>query len=183
VADGFTTPGARHGFGGGRENAADTEDARYLPYVLTRLTDFEPGTKKEKNASTISMQQVQDDIYENVLMLFTSRTHPSPGELKRIPELENSVLCYGVADYCGKICSKDDRENLRQHIVKQLRDFEPRFKPQSIQVDFAETTSTGSESRVEFNVSGLVEVDELSEEVVFVSGLDMETGAIELTPL
>jgi type VI secretion system protein ImpF len=183
VADGFTAPGVRAGVGGGRGKDPGRDDARYLPYVLKRLTDFEPYDKREKYAAAISMQQVKDDIYENVLMLFNSRTHPSVGELKGFPEVTKSVLFYGISDYCGKICSKDDREKLRQHIVTQLEDFEPRFRPGTVEVSFAETTAVGMESRMEFNVSGLVEVNELQEEVVFVSRLDMETGSTELTPL
>jgi type VI secretion system lysozyme-like protein len=155
------------------------EDARYKPYVLKRLTDFDPYEKKEVSVGVISAKQVKEDVFENIDMLFNSRSHPSLEEFKGYGEIENSVLGYGISDYCGKICNRDDKESLRLHIIKQLKDFEPRLSAGSINVEFT-SSELNANSLIELRISGLISVGQVSEEVLFISRLDLETGNAEL---
>jgi type VI secretion system lysozyme-like protein len=156
------------------------EDARYKPYVLKRLTDDEPYEKKEVVSAVITEKQVKDDIFRNIEMLFCSRSHPSLEELKGYEDLENSVLGYGISDYCGKICDDDDREFLLEHIKKQIRDFEPRLESDSIEVKFA-NPDAAMRSLLELRISGHIAIEQVNEEVLFISRLDLETGNASLS--
>jgi predicted component of type VI protein secretion system len=156
------------------------EDARYKPYVLKRLTDEEPYEKKEIISAVITEKQVKEDIFRNIEMLFYSRSHPSLAELKGYEDLENSVLGYGISDYCGKVCGDDDREFLLEHIKKQIRDFEPRLAPDTIGVKFANPDAT-LRSLLELRISGQVTIGQVNEEMLFISRLDLETGNASLT--
>jgi type VI secretion system lysozyme-like protein len=166
----------------GNENRRNVrkEDARYKPYVLKRLTDDEPYEKKETLLNVITEKQVKDDIFRNIEMLFCSRSHPSLAELKGYEDLENSVLGYGISDYCGKVCGDDDREFLLGHIKKQIRDFEPRLDPDSVEVEFANPEST-MRSLLELRISGRIIVEQVNEEMLFISRLDLETGNTSLS--
>jgi type VI secretion system lysozyme-like protein len=156
------------------------EDVRYKPYVLKRLTDDEPYEKKEVLSSVITEKQVKEDIFRNIEMMFFSRSHPSLEELKGYEDLENSVLGYGISDYCGKICGDDDREFLLEHIKKQIRDFEPRLGPDTIEVKFANPDAT-MRSLLELRISGQITVGQVNEEMLFISRLDLETGNASLS--
>jgi type VI secretion system protein ImpF len=156
------------------------EDARYKPYVLKRLTDDEPYEKRESLSAVITEKQVKDDIFRNIEMLFYSRSHPSLMELKGYEDLENSVLGYGIADYCGKICGDDDRELLLEHIKKQIRDFEPRLAADSIDVKFT-NPDAAMRSLLELRISGQIAVGQINEELLFISRLDLETGNASLS--
>ncbi|MDR2102856.1 MAG: GPW/gp25 family protein [Treponema sp.] len=156
------------------------EDVRYKPYVLKRLTDDEPYEKKEMVSAVITEKQVKDDIFKNIEMLFCSRSHPSAAELKGYEDLENSVLGYGISDYCGKICGDNDREFLLEHIKKQIRNFEPRLAPDSIEVEFTNPDAS-LRSLLELRISGRVIVEQVNEEMLFISRLDMETGNASLS--
>jgi type VI secretion system protein ImpF len=156
------------------------EDARYKPYVLKRLTDDEPYEKKEIISTVITEKQVKDDIFRNIEMLFCSRSHPSLAELKGYEDLEDSVLGYGISDYCGKVCGDDDREFLLEHIKKQIRDFEPRLAADSIEVQFA-NPDAAMRSLLELRISGQIAVGQVNEEMLFISRLDMETGNATLS--
>lgn len=151
------------------------DDAKYWPCLLRRLTDFAPEEKKEPFSAGITMKQLKKDVFENIEMILNSRSHPQGAELEKYPELQNSVLNFGLSDFCGKVCSRDDRENIREHILDQLRFFEPRLAPDSVAVDFRETPNAPN-SVLEFQIQGRIEVGELNEEIVFVSKLDLETG-------
>ncbi|MDR2483779.1 MAG: type VI secretion system baseplate subunit TssE [Treponema sp.] len=156
------------------------EDARYKPNVLKRLTDFEPFVKKERMMSAISAREFKEDVFQNIEMLFNSRSHLSLKELKGYEELDNSVLGYGISDYCGGMNSPEAHERLKNHIITQLRCFEPRFAPDSIAVDFVSSDASAN-SLIEFKISGLIQVDQVSEEVLFISKLDLETGNAEIS--
>jgi type VI secretion system lysozyme-like protein len=156
------------------------EDARYKPYVFKRLTDDEPYEKREVLVNVITEKQVKEDVFRNIEMLFYSRSHLSLAELKGYEDLENSVLGYGISDYCGKICDDDDREFLLEHIKKQIRDFEPRLAPDSIDVKFANADAS-MRSLLELRISGHISVGQVNEEMLFISRLDLETGNASLS--
>jgi type VI secretion system protein ImpF len=158
------------------------EEARYKPYVLRRLTDFDPSAKKETTLHTITIGQVKEDIFDNIAMLFNSRSFLLHDEDTWPEEVEASVLGYGLPDYCGKSYSMEERERLRSVIARQLQIFEPRLDPESIRVDFLESPEVPS-FLIDFRVSGLIRVGEVSEEVLFVSRLNLETGNTEIKSL
>jgi predicted component of type VI protein secretion system len=113
-------------------------------------------------------------------MLFCSRSHPSLAELKGYEDLQNSVLGYGISDYCGKVCDDEDREFLLDHIRKQIRDFEPRLAPDSIEVKFT-NPDAAMRSLLELRISGQMAVGQVNEEMLFISRLDLETGNASLS--
>jgi type VI secretion system protein ImpF len=155
------------------------EVAQYRPYLLGRLTDLDPLEKKDTADRLINSKQLKKDIFDNIEMLFYSRSHLSPAELKNLPELENSVLCYGILDFCGRMHSKNNEDFLREHIRKQLQDFEPRLDPSTVQVEFA-SGENSSDSLLEFHISGIIRAGAVSEEVRFISKIDLETGSADL---
>ena len=151
------------------------EDAKYWPCLLRRLTDFAPDEKKENYSQGITIRQLKKDIFDNIEMILNSRSHPQTTDLEKYPELSESVLAYGLSDFCGKVCSMDDKEEIREHILHQLRVFEPRLNPDTIDVFLAQNDRE-TKSILEFQISGMIDVAELREEIVFISRLDLETG-------
>lgn len=151
------------------------EDAKYWPCLLRRLTDFAPDEKKENYSQGITIRQLKKDIFDNIEMILNSRSHPQAEDLEKYPEIDDSVLAYGLTDFCGKVCSMDDKETIREHILHQLRVFEPRLNPDTIDVSLSQNDRE-TKSVLEFQISGMIDVAELSEEIVFISRLDLETG-------
>ncbi|MDR2663478.1 MAG: GPW/gp25 family protein [Treponema sp.] len=158
------------------------EDVLYKPYVFKLLTDDEPYEKKEVFQKVIADKQIKEAIFKNLEMLFYSRSHPSLEELHGYEEVENSVLGYGIKDYCGKLYSDTERENLLEHIKKKIRDFEPRLAPDSIKVEFGNPDAAVC-SLLEVRIGGRITVGQMNEEMVFISRLDMETGNASLSYL
>jgi type VI secretion system lysozyme-like protein len=153
------------------------EEAKYRPFVLRRLTDMEPQEKKEPVLGLVTAKQIKEDIFTNIEMLFNSRCHTVTGELKIFSEVEDSVLGFGIKDFCGKTGIDSYKEEMRQHILKQLRIFEPRLEPSSITVEFSEGKNG---FLLEYEISGIVRLKEVDEEVKFFSNLDLESGTAVL---
>lgn len=159
----------------GSDGTYKKEELRYMPCLLKRLTDLEPQIQKEPFSNATSLKQIKKDIFENIEMLLNSRSHPQPEALERYPEMETSVLAYGLRDFCGKSCSQFEKEEIQKHILQQVRWFEPRLDPQSVQVSLIECDGI-TESVVTLQISGYIQVGQVSEEIVFLSKLDFETG-------
>jgi predicted component of type VI protein secretion system len=151
----------------------------FKPYILKRLTDFFPNEISETYVSAASLKDIKEDVFDNIEMLFGSSAHGSREELKDSRDIESSVLGYGITGYCGTIDSDRDRERILLHIVQQLRDFEPRIDPDSLEVELVRNKERFS-SVMEFNISGRVSLGKLSDKISFAARLDTDTGRAEL---
>ncbi|MCQ2914183.1 MAG: type VI secretion system baseplate subunit TssE [Alphaproteobacteria bacterium] len=151
------------------------QEALYLPCLLHRLTDLNPEEKKENVLPGVYISNLKKDIFENIEMILNSKTHPQDADVNNISEIENSVLFYGLKDCCGKSYSKDSSEKIRDEIELQIKLFEPRINPDTLNVEIVENKEA-EKPFLMFSISGNVEVGELSEEIVFLSKLNLETG-------
>jgi type VI secretion system lysozyme-like protein len=161
-----------------REGAAK-EDALYKPFTLKRLTDYDPSVKSEGSASLITGKQLKEDIFENIEMLFNSRSHATFDDLKGYMEIEESVLGYGISDFCGRQSSTASREALQEHIFREIKLFEPRLDPASIKIELMDVKG-GDSTYMEFKIGGNIRVREVNEEIIFISRLNLESGAADL---
>jgi type VI secretion system protein ImpF len=152
--------------------------ALYRPYLLRRLTDSKPLQKEEQYSTAISMEDVRQDIYDNLSALFNSCSHLSAKELK-YSEVVQSVLGFGLSDYSGRSMTNQDREKLRQEIIFQIKTFEPRIDPATLEVTILDK-GEGYSSSMAFTVGGQVTIGTMSEELLFLSHFNVETGQAEL---
>ena len=155
------------------------EDVLYKPFTLKRLTDHDPYAQSEGHGTLITVKQLREDVFDNIDMLFNSRSHASLADLKGCQELEESVLGFGITDFCGRQSSTASREALREHIAAQIRLFEPRLDPDSIVVEFRDEQE-GDSTSLEFRISGNIKVKEVNEEIAFISRLNLESGNADL---
>ena len=160
-------------------NVTVKEDALYKPFTLKRLTDYSPTEKSEGAGSLITGKQLKEDIFENMDMLFNSRSHASLADLKGYEELEESVLGYGITDFCGRQSSTASRQALQDNIFKQIRLFEPRLDPATIRVEFQDIRG-GDSTTLEYRISGITRVKDVDEEIAFISRLNLESGNADL---
>jgi|GEM_PF-833903 len=155
------------------------EDVLYKPFTLKRLTDYDPSEQSEGLGALITVKQLREDVFDNIDMLFNSRSHASLEDLRGYEELEESVLGFGISDFCGKQSSTASREALKKHIYRQIQLFEPRLDPASIVVEFQDTEKRDFTS-LEFKISGNIKVKEVNEEIAFISRLNLESGNVDL---
>ena len=165
------------------KNESVKEEALYKPFTLKRLTDYDPSEQSEGSGSLITGKQLKEDIFENIDMLFNSRSHATSADLRgdAAGEIERSVLGYGISDFCGRQSSTASRDSLREHIFSQIRFFEPRLDPASLSIDLQDVKG-GDSTSIEFRISGNIKVKEVNEEVAFISRLNLESGSAELRP-
>lgn len=154
----------------------------FMPCLLSRLTDQNPEAKVEKFSRGITIKQLKQNILWNVELILNSRSHPSFDKMQYGQEIRDSVLGMGLPDFCGMSHSRESLENLRLAICHQLRTFEPRFEPDSIEVLFVKNGDNSTEfSNVELEISAMIDIAPLREEFVFRSRLDLESGNVTVS--
>ncbi len=150
---------------------------RFMPGILARLTDNNPEQKTENYTRGISVRLLRKDILWNIETLLNSRSHPPEKDWNGDSEVMNSVLGYGLCDFCGQTHKKRNLVRLKDEILRQIRLFEPRLDPDSLVAKIVndEDVNTVPVS-LEIEVRGVISVVALKDELVFCSKLDLETG-------
>lgn len=150
-----------------------------MPCVLTRLRDNDPDSRRESFSRSVSLAELRESILENIRLIFHSRFRPEAGELGDDPRLMSSVLGLGLSDFCGMARSDENRARLREDIIRQLRWFEPRLDPETLEVEVRDGSKRDG-SGWALVITGRISVAPLSGEMLCVSEIDLETGTVEV---
>ncbi len=151
----------------------------FPPCLLSRLIDREPQIKKEHNPLMITAEQLRMDVLQNLEIIFNSRSRLSDAELAYSQEMTTSVLGFGLSDFCGISRNSDAAEHLQIAIARQIQCFEPRILKESLEVSII--PAEGNAKELEFQISGIIMVAPLKEEILFTSKLDLETGGVAIS--
>lgn len=141
--------------------------------VLDRLVDHEPHVKRETDAGRrFSRMDIRQALIRDLENLFNTRqTFEVPEE--GFPEVISSVYGYGLRDFSSENPkSPFVRRRLRQEIEETIARFEPRLKNVTVRLDDPdEAYRTFS-----FRITGILEVEPISEPVVFDTYFDVNRG-------
>ncbi|MFL5297569.1 MAG: type VI secretion system baseplate subunit TssE [Phenylobacterium sp.] len=99
-------------------------------------------------------------------------------DLELVPEVETSVLNYGVRDMAGKLLQKRAIQSRARDIREAIRRFEPRIDPQKLDVD--PMTATDRPNAVTFVIRGDVTTAVNALPVEFKTDVEIDTGAATL---
>ncbi len=156
---------------------------KYLPCLLTRLTDDHPFSVEDTDYKrTFSMERLKKDVLLNLSMLLNSPVARADTErLRRLyPNVASSGYHFGIDSYAGLT----DLASNQEHVARSVRDalicFEPRFRPDSIEVTIEHDPHRRDKTSLDLSISCILNAHPLSEEVFFRLHVDVETGAITL---
>lgn len=148
-----------------------------VPSVLDRLLDDEP-TEVHDPSSTLSedlalfKSQVRRDLEA---MLNTRRE--SLGDLSGYPELQRSLLTYGLPDFTSlSLQSETDRTRMRESIEAAIRVFEPRIMNAVVTVE----PHGQNNQQLGFHVEGFLRVDPVPAPVSFDAVLQLSTQQYQI---
>lgn len=99
-------------------------------------------------------------------------------DLEDYPEVETSVLNYGVHDMAGKLLQRRAIQGRARDIRDAIRAYEPRIDPQRLEVD--PVTSSDKPNAVTFVIRGDVTTAVNALPVEFKTDVEIDTGAATL---
>lgn len=148
--------------------------------LLDRLCDDEPDKQHEpelKHGAAVGM--IRQQVCRDLQNLLNSRWMLSP-DVEQHPELEDSLLSYGLPDLQSYEV-RGDREHagLQKMIEDTIRRFEPRLQQVRVTAATREQSvqrGRAGERAVAFEIEAVLVVEPLRDPIVFSSTFDVSRG-------
>lgn len=167
----------------------------FLPCLLSRLTDEAPQEPEDQAPPLLDSQALRQEIAANIDLILNARSHVRSADLPT--DLRFSVLDFGIGDFCGCPHTEQQLERIQNELEQALRHFEPRIDPNSITVR-ALTPDESAESALKpqrtssdgitvhgsvfkLAISCTIKVAPLTDQLFFISSLDLENGNIKMS--
>jgi len=160
--------------------ADKTITERLQPSLLDRLTDKEPGVRKEKREDrVIDTRQLREIIQRDLSWLLNTNNNETQIDPERYPSVARSVLNYGVREVAGDYSTSQRAELIRKSIARAIELYEPRIREGSTDVELR-TDDVGNETLISFDIRADMWAQPLPLELFLRSEVDVITGEVTL---
>jgi type VI secretion system protein ImpF len=160
--------------GGLADTAEDSERGR-------RTTEFSPGALRfytVPNIERFGESALQATVRREIAWLLNTTNLGASVDLEPYPEVERSVLNYGVPDLAGHSVSEWAIQQRAAEIQAAIAAFEPRLDPGSLAVT---PRSAGErENAVTYVIEGEVHGSAGDSQVRFLTDVETDTGAVSV---
>ncbi len=154
---------------------------RLQPSLLDRLTDLQPeNTKESTSQQSMSQSQFKEAVIRDLSWLLNSVAMDVCVDLDKFPEVQQSVLNFGLPDLSGHTSSTVDVRTIEKAIRAAILQFEPRIMRNSLQVKVHTNPEDMSHNSMIFEIAGAVFGQPSPFQVVLKSELDLECGDFKL---
>lgn len=153
---------------------------RLQPSLLERLADDEPHKKKETREDQIqSLNQLKEVVVRDLSWLLNCNNIQCAIDLTEYPEVQTSVLNYGVPGFAGSSLSTTDLSKMESSIYDAIVAFEPRIiaKTVTVSASLGKSMLFGRKT-VSIEIGGKIWAQPYSLEFLLQSELDLDTGAV-----
>ncbi len=150
---------------------------RLQPSLLDRLTDLEPDKSTESSSQqSMSQMQFKEAVIRDLSWLLNSVALDVCVDLDLYPEVQKSVLNFGLPDLSGRTSSSVDIHSIEKSIKHAIHQFEPRIIRNSLKVKVHANPDTMSHNSIIFEIAGAIFGQPSPFQVVLKSELDLELG-------
>ncbi len=150
---------------------------RIRPCLLDRLTDNAPQRRKEdREQRVISLRKYREAVLRDLSWLLNSGNRDHSGDFKGFPEVERSVLNFGVPDVCGAVISSVDPADLARRIAKAIEVFEPRVISATLHIVPAKAEEASTANTICFEIKGELWAQPFNEILLIKTSVNLETG-------
>lgn len=159
-----------------------TQSERLQPALLDRLTDDEPDVKQEpRETRLINRTRLRQAVLRDLTWLFNATRPGRRGEYDGLPEVERSVLNFGLPALSGETASTLDIVGLERGIKQAILDFEPRIIPETLEVQaVVSDLALDSHNIVSLEIRGNLWAHPAPLELLLRTLVDLETGEVEI---
>ena len=152
------------------------------PSLLDRLTDERRDkTKESVSQQVLSHQQYKEAVIRDLAWLLNTVSMDSVFDLSSYPEINRSVLNYGMPDISGHTSASVDTTHLQKELKSAIYRFEPRIIPNSLKVKVHSDPDVMSHNSLVFEIEGVVFGHPMPFPVLLRSELDLECGEFTVT--
>ena len=151
------------------------------PSLLDRLRDDEPDSLQESRSNrVISTKMLRDYAIRDLSWLLNTARLSIHQDLSKVPEVEKSVLNFGVSSLSGATINRNNIRSIELEVKRAIINFEPRIDARSLSVKiFFDTEDMGKNAMV-FEVEGELWGNPIPTSLFLKTEVDLETGSVNI---
>lgn len=160
-----------------------TPSEKLQPALLDRLADNEPEkTVESREQRVMSMRKLRESVVRDLSWLLNTHNFRSVvASLGDFPEVERSVLNFGLPDLSGRVLTRDDVPALERAVHDAIVAFEPRLLRHSVKVQAAVDDRQMNQNSLRFHIEAELWAQPLPEHLFIRTELDLETGSVTVS--
>lgn len=161
-----------------------TPSERLQPSLLDRLTDENPNSQSESSRQRVlSVGQLRKGVLRDLSWLLNTGSLDDVQSLTSYPEVEKSVINYGMPDLTGVAASSVDTVSLERRIRQAIQAYEPRILSNTLKVRMVVSEEEMNRNALTFDIEGEMWAQPLPLHVILQSELDLESGRISVSDM
>jgi type VI secretion system protein ImpF len=150
---------------------------RLQPSLLDRLTDEEPGEKQEtREKRVLSPVRLRESALRDLGWLFNTTQLSAVQDLSGYPEIQRSVLNFGLPDLAGRTASGIDVTRFEALLKQAIWDFEPRLLRNTVTVRLIVNQDEMSHNAMSFIVEAELWSQPIPLQLYLRTEIDLENG-------
>jgi len=127
---------------------------------------------------SFNMRRLRESVFRDVRWLLNSMSLDTTEELSRYPQVERSVLNYGMPGLAGKVMSSIDPRLTAERIALAIRNFEPRLS--KVRVTPEKREMGNHEFALEFKIEAELWGQPVPQQLLMSTRIDLDTGQVSL---
>jgi type VI secretion system protein ImpF len=155
-----------------------TQKERLQPSLLDRLTDDDRDQSQEsRDKRILSPAKLRECVRRDLTWLLNTTHLAALQDLSEEPEVQRSVLNYGMPDFAGRTASSVDVRAMERVITRVIADFEPRLLKSSVKVRVVPDPDKMNHNAMSFQIEAELWAQPLPLRLFLRTEIDLESGA------
>lgn len=151
------------------------------PSMLDRLTDDLPEAQKEsRDRRVLSLKKLREGVLRDLAWLLNTVNLSTTEDLTAYPEVEKSVINYGMPDLSGHTANSLEVPELERLIKKTIINYEPRINKNSLKVHVLIDESSMDHNSLTFDIEGELWAQPMPVHLYMKTEVDLESGNFRL---
>lgn len=161
-----------------------TKKERLQPSLLDRLTDDEPDSRNESRDKRVLLpSRLRECVRRDLTWLFNTTNLSAVDDLAGFPDVQRSVLNFGMPDLSGRTAASIDIRALEQMLTRVIWDFEPRLLKSSVKVIIVTDESQMNHNAMSFDIEAELWAQPLPLRLFFRTQIDLESGGVNVSDM
>lgn len=158
-----------------------TTQERLQPSLLDRLTDDAPEKAEEsRERRVISSSQLREYVTRDIGWLLNCVHRSADEDLSDYPEVEASVLNYGIPDLTGMALSGVDLDGLQRQLRTAIVAFEPRLGADTLNIAVDSDPGRMDHAALRFRIESEMWAQPIPLNLYLQTEVDLETGKFKV---
>lgn len=149
-----------------------------LEFAAIRNAELEPAERR-----LLSRQKLRECVLRDLGWLFNSMSLDAEEDLTRYPEVQHSVVNYGMPSFAGRIASSIDPMEAAERLRRAVETFEPRLRDvrvRPLQTARGEAQEPGHEGTLEFTIEAELWGQPASQQMTLRTRIDTMSGDVSV---